>query len=188
LLADSGREVALVVVLDTYLPPRHGGYVGEWSHRRTSAAGVLDRDLEREPAQPPPRSGWRLLLHMLRTQDAEAIRLRLLLPLAGVLRYGPRLNDGVFRQHGLWLTRTARLRPYGGRTLVLHTDENPDDMANWDELLTGPHEVLRVAGGHTGILRPPYVAGVVDHIRAAMDSALGSARRRGAAPSSEATA
>jgi thioesterase domain-containing protein len=185
LLARRGREVPLVVVLDTFLPPRYGGYIGEWSRRRESAASAAARDVEPLPDE-QPRAGLPLLLHAMREQDPAMLKQRLLLPFASVLRFGPQLTDAVFRQHGLWLSRTAKVGTWPGRTLVIYTDENPDDLDNWDLLLTGEHEVRRVEGSHTGILRPPYLAEVMRHIRVAVDEAVGApagpAQPRGAAP------
>jgi thioesterase domain-containing protein/aryl carrier-like protein len=161
MLAEQGREVPLLVLLDAFLPPRHGGYVGNWSVRPPYGAAQGAFTPPEPPSVPTPRSPLALLLHTLRTQSRDEVQQRLLLPFAGALQLPTELNKKVFWQQGLWLSRTARLGPWPGRTLVLYTDENPDDMENWDALLTGEHTVLRVEGDHPGILRPPYLDAVV---------------------------
>lgn len=137
-LAAAGGAVPLVVLLDTILPDAV-----------TAAAG--------RPADPgggpvPP----------LR----ERLRMHARLLGAGLVRYPPAVRDAVFWEQSLRMVNRHRLTSWPGRTVVFTAPGNTDDRAWWDRVLTGPHEVVPVEGGHSSILRPPFHRPIVDRINA----------------------
>ncbi|MGE0249533.1 MAG: alpha/beta fold hydrolase [Thermoleophilia bacterium] len=148
ILAAEGVEVPLVVLLDTVLPdPVVAG----------AAPGAAPA--ERRPAAIPP----------LR----ERLRMHARLLGAGLVRYPPAVRDAVFWEQSLRMINRHRLTTWGGRTIVFTAPENPDDPAMWGRVLTGPHEVVPIDGGHSSILRPPFNRPIVDRLDAEL-SAMGA--------------
>ena len=140
-LAASGVAVPLVVLLDTILPD-------------DVTAAVRDA---LPPAAPPPPLRDRLLMHAR-------------LAGAGLVRYSPDVRNAVFWEQSLRMINRHRLTTWAGRTLVFKAEDNPDDPQWWDRVLTGPHEVIPVAGGHSSILRPPFLRPIVERIDAELAS------------------
>lgn len=132
ILAAEGEDVPLVVTLDTILPDEVVG--------RAPARG----------ADAPPRRAPTPLAPL-----RERLQMHARIAAHGIVRYRPGVRDSVFWEQSLRMINRHRLGTWSGRTLVYVAPENPDDPAHWDLVLTGPHEVLRVDGGHSAILRPP---------------------------------
>lgn len=60
-----------------------------------------------------------------------------------------------------------RPKPYGGRTVVYVDDQAPIEAvrARWQRLLTGPWELVTVAGDHFTVLREPNVRALAADLR-----------------------
>ncbi|MFD4668807.1 alpha/beta fold hydrolase [Lentzea sp. NPDC058450] len=139
-LTDAGKAVPLVALLDTRLP------------------GALRQRFSRDGGAPaaPPSFGQRMAMHA-----------RLLG--AGLVGYEPPVRDAVFWEQSLRLANRHRFAPWSGRTLLFTAEDNTDDPAGWASVLTGSHEVIPVAGGHSAILRPPFHRVVAERIAEELD-------------------
>jgi amino acid adenylation domain-containing protein len=141
LLRARGREVRLLVVLDTHLPlPARG----EGAERRVGPA-----------AAPISR--------------AELWRTRLQVLTAGLVHRPPEVQKEVFHQHGARVGRFHRPQPWPGRTVLVLSAENEDEDAWWEPLLPGEHEVHHFDCGHNALLRHPYVDRIAALVTAAVD-------------------
>ncbi|MDG4762589.1 alpha/beta fold hydrolase [Solwaraspora sp. WMMD406] len=145
-LAATGAQVPLVVLLDTVLPDRI-------SAAARAAAGV-DGDA---PSAPPL---W------------DRLRMHTRLAGAGLVRYSPQVREEVFWEQSLRLVNRHRLTSWPGRTLLFTTPSNPDRPQWWTTVLTGPHTVVPVDGGHSSILRPPFCQPIVDRLDAELSRYL----------------
>ncbi|OLT10615.1 hypothetical protein BJF78_28680 [Pseudonocardia sp. CNS-139] len=140
-LAAEGEDVPLVVLLDTMLPD---------AVTARARAGAPDPGPAPEPlAVPSLRRRWQMHAGLLG---------------AGIVRYRPQLRDDVFWEQSLRLINRHRLTTWGGRTLLFTAPENTDDPSWWDLVLTGPHELVPIDGGHSSILRPPFLRPVVERL------------------------
>jgi amino acid adenylation domain-containing protein len=137
-LSQRGRQVALLTLLDTYLP-------GERTARGMAAMG---------PAVAPLPRGelWRTRLRVLG---------------AGLWSFPPEERKDVFHQLGARVARFHRPVPWPGRSLVFLSNENTDDPARWGRLLTGEHRLERMDCDHLGLLKLPWVTTVAEHVVAA---------------------
>jgi thioesterase domain-containing protein len=145
MLAARGRDVRLVTLLDTYLPPaaRPAGAEPHWRPQGLS------------PAPASQRSLWWTRLQVV---------------LAGVWRHAdPDVHREVFHQHGVRISHVHRPTPWAGPTAVYLSNENNDEPAWWDRLLTGEHQVHRVDCDHLALLRRPYVEQVAEGVAAATE-------------------
>jgi amino acid adenylation domain-containing protein len=156
LLRARGREVPLVTILDTFLPPAVRG------------PGAQDRVAPASPSavQRGRRDLWRMRVKLLG---------------AGLWRYSPDVHQEVFEQHGARLARFHRPTPWSGRSLLILSEENVDDPQWWDSVLTGEREVHQFSCDHVALLRRPYVEQVAKRVTAAADACQTSAgdRRNG---------
>jgi thioesterase domain-containing protein len=143
LLCRRGRQVPLLTVLDTFLPP---------------AAQPADRPRQMGPTDPAGDGSdglWRTRVRLLG---------------AGLVRYDPTVQQDVFHEQGARVARFHRPRPWAGEALVFMSEENPDDPDWWRTVLTGQLQVRRVRTDHLGLLRPPYVSEVTEPVRAALEA------------------
>ncbi|BCB84811.1 hypothetical protein Psuf_021240 [Phytohabitans suffuscus] len=147
-LTAAGADVPLVVLLDTILP---GDVTGP--ARRESGTPA-------PPAPAPPPLRQRLLMHAR-------------LAGAGIRRYPAEVREAVFWEQSLRMVNRHRLTTWNGRTLLFTAEDNPDQPAWWDRVLTGPHEVISIAGGHSSILRPPFLQPIVDRLSAELSTLHG---------------
>lgn len=138
-LAASGEDVPLVVLLDTILP-------GAVAARARAADPAGAGPEPAPPAVPPRRERWRMHARLLG---------------AGLVRYPREVRDAVFWEQSLRMVNRHRLTTWAGRTLVFTAPGNTDQPSWWDLVLTGPHEVVPVDGGHSAILRPPFSRPIV---------------------------
>ncbi len=142
LLAERGRTVAHLTLLDTFLPP---------------AAKPADapRGMGPAVAEPDRRELWRTRARLLG---------------AGIRSYDPAVRQEVFHQQGARVARFHRPAPWPGPALVFLSEENTDDPRWWRELLTGDLQVRRIRTDHLGLLRVPHVTDVAEQVRAALDA------------------
>ncbi|GAA0811319.1 alpha/beta fold hydrolase [Spirilliplanes yamanashiensis] len=146
-LTAAGEQVALVAVLDTYLPK-----------------AAKDSTFAGPAAQ--PQAG---LLARLRGDSRELWSYRLRLPLAGIVPFDGITQYGVFFEQGHLLTRLhGRVRPWPGRALLFLAEDHPGDPAAWHDVLTGELDVHRVACDHPSVLREPHVEAVAAAIAKAL--------------------
>ncbi|GAB3321405.1 hypothetical protein GCM10027451_42870 [Geodermatophilus aquaeductus] len=137
-LSARGRDVALLTLLDTYLP-------GERTRRGMAPMGPTVAPL-------PRRELWRTRLRVLG---------------AGLWSFSPEERKDVFHQLGARVARFHRPVPWAGHSLVFLSDENPDDPARWDQLLIGDHQLERMDCDHLGLLKVPWVTTVAERVVAA---------------------
>ncbi|WP_167762175.1 alpha/beta fold hydrolase [Blastococcus sp. CT_GayMR20] len=182
LLGEQGREVALVGLLDTILPPaaRGGEEDGRWSKARLRrrrpvlvAAALYEfllpttlrrrRNARREAAEglTRPEDSIRPQRSYLRT------RLRILG--AGFGKYDYAERKDIFNLHGIGIAQFHRPRPWHGRALVFYSDENRDPHSWWDVLLPGPHEFITIEASHVAVLKWPYVEQIAGPLITAME-------------------
>jgi acyl-coenzyme A synthetase/AMP-(fatty) acid ligase/thioesterase domain-containing protein/acyl carrier protein len=141
LLRERGREVVDLVLVDTYLP------------------------LRARPDDAPRRQGP----EAAPITRAQLWRTRLQVLTAGLVRRTAEVQKEVFHQHGARVARFHRPQPWPGRALLVLSTENDDELAWWEPLLTGEHEVLRLEGDHNALLRLPYVVRIAEQVTAAVD-------------------
>ncbi|MGW6036526.1 alpha/beta fold hydrolase [Gordonia terrae] len=149
-LESDGHRVDLVVVVDTFVPPRV-----------LLRAKRADQSLSTTPVyEPLPRK--------------ELWRRRIRVPLAGVVKTSPTADAQALEELGVRVARLHRPRPYSGRVLVVQGTENHDEPSIWRRhIVTGDVDVLRLDCNHLSVVREPHIGDVID----AIGSALG---RRGA--------
>ncbi|MGE2834432.1 AMP-binding protein [Mycobacterium sp. SMC-4] len=139
-----GHDVALVAMLDPFLPPRTV---------RAARATVPDVASTLLAQQPADRTTlWRNRLH---------------LPLAGILGGTVEQRVDAMREVGVRVGRLHRPRRYDGRTLLVLSEFNLDDVRAWPEVLTGDLQIERVRCDHDSIIREPHVARVAELLEAA---------------------
>jgi acyl-CoA synthetase (AMP-forming)/AMP-acid ligase II/thioesterase domain-containing protein len=178
LLGSQGREVPLVALLDTILPPAVRWEDGDdpaalsarLRHSRPYLFGnalanflmpTTVRRRRREGAG--QRSDGELLRSDQEGRPQRAyMRTRLRILTAGLNKLQMSERKDVFNLHGIGIAQFHRPQPWAGRALVFYSDENHDDPRWWDELLSGDHELHQIAAGHVAILKPPYVRQVAE--------------------------
>jgi thioesterase domain-containing protein len=144
LLRAGGRQVGLVVLLDTYLPPAL------------------------RPQDAPPR--WEPAEGSSAHAPAHLFRTRLQVLLAGIWRHRDwRVHQEVFHQHGARIAHVHRPTPWPGRAVVVLSNENNDEPGWWAPVLSGAHDVLRIDADHVALLKRPYVDQVAELVRSAVD-------------------
>lgn len=140
-----GHEVNLVAMLDSFLPP-----LAMRAARRRLSTATLTLD-----APPVDRT--------------ELWRRRLWLPLAGLLPLAPQTQAYALREVGVRVGLLHRPRPYPGRTLLVLSNLNRDDLRLWPEVLTGPTQIERVDCDHDSVVREPHAAQVAELLLAAAE-------------------
>ncbi|UXA20750.1 alpha/beta fold hydrolase [Mycobacterium sp. SMC-4] len=139
-----GHEVALVTLLDPFLPPRT---VRAARRAVPDAASTL---LQQDPI------------------DATTLwRNRLCLPLAGIIGNSVEQKVDALREVGVRVGRLHRPRPYSGPTLLVLSEFNLDDVRAWPQVLTGQLQIERIGCDHDSVIREPHVARVADLLAAA---------------------
>ncbi|OUC75668.1 alpha/beta fold hydrolase [Gordonia lacunae] len=145
-LTADGHRVDLVVVVDTFVPPR-----------------VLQRAKRADPSltttpvyEPLPRK--------------ELWRRRIRVPFAGVVKTSPTADAQALEELGVRVARLHRPRPYSGRVLVVQGSENRDEPSIWRRhIVTGDVDILRLDCNHLSVVREPHIGDVVDAIGTALD-------------------
>lgn len=143
-LAAEGISVPLVALLDTAIPD-------DVAERAVAATG--EQRLGEPIRLPVPDRAARLRVHLDQLT-------------AGLVRHPKERRDDVFWELCHRMLARHRLTTWSGRTLVFRADDNTDHPGWWDQVLTGPHEVLPVRGGHSSILRPPFSLPIVERLDA----------------------
>ncbi len=180
MLGERGRQVPLVVLLDTFAPPlaRTGGDALLDRVRRTRAGVVgltlydflLPTSIRRRGRTAPAD------LDPARRPDRAYLRTRLRIVTAGIRTPSdPAERKDIFNMHGIGIAQFHRPKPWHGRTLVYQSEENHDDPRWWAALLPGEHEVRRMATIHTAVLRQPYVGDLAREVMAAVDGLVAPA-------------
>ncbi len=195
-LREAGEEVASVVLVDTYLPRTAaagpGPAAGPGEPGGSLEPGEPEEPGERlEPGGPggPAVSGGtggaagasrrargplRAVLERVLPDGLpplHAVPQRLRVPLAGVVRFGPRQGE-VMHDHGHVVARRHRVQPYAGRAVCVQLLGNPDGPAPWRGLLTGPHEFLHLECDHNSVLRDPHAADLAAVVGAELRAAV----------------
>ncbi|MBX6390722.1 MAG: AMP-binding protein [Frankia sp.] len=196
-LRAAGEEVALLVILDTYMPASLRLNWG--SQDRPEVAPSPTKAGPSTPGLAVAREYARRLAKLSKAVLPEQRRnllnkdtlLRMAqIPLTG-LAVLPGLDEfDVFFAHGRLLERFYRPSPWDGRTLVYRAMHNPDPPDAWSHYLTGSHDYHDVPTEHFSMLREPHAIRIAQDIRAEMDRILAeqeavkarrAARRAGAA-------
>ncbi|MCK9897627.1 thioesterase domain-containing protein [Frankia sp. AgB32] len=165
LLRRAGHEVALLALVDTYLP-------GTARLTRSGAiipTSQLEGPHPDRPADRPDRDGRGPLAAgdgPLLSPRVLADRLRQLveLPLAGLVRFRGTHRYETFHNQGRILTMTYRPHTYDGPAAVWLADDH-DEIEAWRGVLTGPATIRRIPGDHRVVLREPLLRRIVDDLR-----------------------
>ncbi|NAZ74091.1 alpha/beta fold hydrolase [Kineococcus sp. T13] len=151
-LRAAGEEVALLALLDTYLPlamrPREVSAPERTAHPLLVAAGAARRVLS-VPAR-------RLLPEGLPPLRQVPERLRI--PLAGVVRFGMTRQAEVFFNQSQVVARRHRMQPYAGRVVAVLANGNPDGPTAWKPILVGSQDFHQFSCDHNSLLREPFVS------------------------------
>ncbi|WP_181243306.1 alpha/beta fold hydrolase [Glaciihabitans tibetensis] len=148
LLAEAGEEVELVALIDTYLP----------GTEEAAADDTPASDAHGVPTA-PHRSTERLLFGL--KDFGRHARSYLL----GLTTFRGELQFQAFFDFTLRVARKYRVRPYAGRVLLVHAEDNPDGPDQWSASLASAVEFERVAALHEPILREPYATELARHLR-----------------------
>lgn len=185
-LREAGERVALLALLDTYLPEpalqtlgltRPGPDVpvrpliqeAGADDRAAAASGNklsrLARDVVSELRH--RASGRRLRLPNVK----KALRTLC----AGVIRFEGMHQFEAFYYQALVMERLYHPRPWSGRTLVFRGLDNPEPEHVWDNWITGSRKTIHLACNHVSVLREPHVATIATHMRTEIDAIVATA-------------
>ncbi|MCM3885792.1 thioesterase domain-containing protein [Frankia sp. R82] len=171
LLRAAGHEVALLALIDTYLPGT--------ARLTRSGAIIPTSQLEgRHPDRPeavPDREGRGTLAAgegpgLGPRVVADRLRQLVELPLAGLVRFRGAHRYEAFHNQGRILTMTYRPHTYAGRTSVWLADDH-DEIEGWHGMLTGPATIRHIPGDHRLALREPLLGQIVADLRADLAAA-----------------
>jgi acyl-coenzyme A synthetase/AMP-(fatty) acid ligase/thioesterase domain-containing protein/acyl carrier protein len=185
-LAAAGEEVDMLSIMDTYLPSSLR--IGPTEDGPGAAVGAAGADIGAAGAQEHARVYRnrlaRFTQRLLPEQRANLTNVATLkkmvqLPLTGVVQFGGLEQFDVFFNHGRLLERFYRPRPWGGRTIVYRSAENPDPENAWSTYLTGSHDIHYVPCEHFYLLREPHVIKISEHFRAEIDRVVAEQAARG---------
>ncbi|MFL6292353.1 MAG: condensation domain-containing protein [Thermoanaerobaculia bacterium] len=177
-----GREIPLVVLLDSYAPTG-ADLLAERSDAELLRPILLDQaGLQGRGAEwldDMPMAGEEAVIRML--EQARA---------AGVLRADVQAGKverllGVYKAN-LRALSSYRPQPYGGRVLLLRSEgaEARRPANGWEGLAGEPIEVQSVSGDHYSMLAPPHVVHLANRLAGSLERAL----RAGAPTEAEAMA
>ncbi|MCK9875656.1 thioesterase domain-containing protein [Frankia sp. Ag45/Mut15] len=171
LLRAAGHEVALLALIDTYLPgtarlTRSGAIIPtsqlEGCHPDRPEAVPDHEGRGTLAAGEGPGLGPRVV--------ADRLRQLVELPLAGLVRFRGAHRYEAFHNQGRVLTMTYRPRTYAGPTAVWLADDH-DEIEGWRGVLTGPGAIRRIPGDHRLALREPLLGQIVADLRADLAAA-----------------
>ncbi len=94
--------------------------------------------------------------------------------LAGVVRFTGQKQFDAFFDQSVLVSRRYRIAPYGGRSLVVLAEHNPDGADAWREFLTGAVEFVELAAEHSSLLREPHAAELATTLEARLVDAEGA--------------
>ncbi|EFC80332.1 alpha/beta fold hydrolase [Parafrankia sp. EUN1f] len=161
LLSAAGEQVALLALLDSRLPPSARSVAGETGTGSGAGAGSHAgwqvTSLRRWASRPVLPSG-------------SKVRKAARLPLTGIVRYPGLSHFDAFFDQARIVSRSYRVRPYPGRTVVYLAEDNADPAREgWTRHLTGDVTVVSVPGEHHSMLNEPHVAVLAADLRARID-------------------
>jgi acyl-coenzyme A synthetase/AMP-(fatty) acid ligase/thioesterase domain-containing protein/acyl carrier protein len=165
LLSEAGQTVELVGLLDTHLPrtaTAQAQFTFEPMIERPSGSAVIRR--AREALQ---EQGRRILPRGLPAVRVWSRQARA--HLAGVIPHVGQRQFDAFFDHGQITSRRYRVKPYGGRVLLVLADENPDGPQGWHGLLTGSHEFFEIPSEHSSLLREPHATALAAIVQTELD-------------------
>lgn len=184
-LRRAGEEVALLALLDTYLPakslkaplpvsPARDGYPSQNILAKLLGAARAGRSRGRLGVR-LARDLWSELGHTFRHRlRASALANMLFVVFSGVVRYPGRLQFDVFFHQGRVLERFYYPKVWDGRTLIYRARDNGDPVDGWAAFLAGSHSVHELPCEHFSVLRDPHVAKIAEHVTREIDRALSS--------------
>jgi thioesterase domain-containing protein len=193
-LAAAGEEVALLALVDTYLPaslrtaegsgdqPADPGTAAAQPGAAGGPGAAVARGYRRRAAIPARlRSIGRALLPEQRRNllRRETLRRMAQLPLTGLLTLPGGDGFEAFFQQSRMLERFYRPRPWAGRALVFRAMHHPDPPAAWSRYLTGSHDDRELATEHFSVLREPHILTIADAIRTEMDQLIAAREEAG---------
>jgi acyl-coenzyme A synthetase/AMP-(fatty) acid ligase/thioesterase domain-containing protein/acyl carrier protein len=181
LLHDRQRDVPLLALLDTILPPAARtsddgeGSRGRLAQLKRSVPVLVVRALG-DFLQPTTLRRRRAARRDLPGPIADGgarpqrayLRTRLRVLGAGFGKYDYSERKDIFNLHGIGIAQFHKPRPWPGRTLVFLSEENHDDPRWWDALLPGTHEFHQVGANHVAVLKLPFVTQIAEPLIAAM--------------------
>ncbi|SNQ48949.1 Thioesterase of type I polyketide synthase or non-ribosomal peptide synthase like protein [Frankia canadensis] len=166
MLRQAGHEVALLAMIDTYLPgtarlTRSGAIIptSQIEGCHPDRPGDVPGPDGRGPlaANDGPSLGPRVL--------ADRLRQLVELPLTGLVRFRGTHRYEAFHNQGRILTMTYRPHTYAGRTVVWLADDH-DEIEGWRGVLTGPAAIHRILADHRTVLRQPLLTEIAGGLRA----------------------
>ncbi|MFJ3096861.1 amino acid adenylation domain-containing protein [Streptomyces hydrogenans] len=167
-LTAAGEEAALVVMLDTGMPP----YLGEEQPDRAALLGGFVHDLAGLSGAPAPGYDEAALRGL--TPDRQDEALLDLLEGAGLVPAGIRedLRDRirVFEANTRALLR-HRPGPVDGRLVLLSASRQPRRLATrpWRLLARGGFELHTVPGDHHSMMRQPHLTTLAESLQGVLD-------------------
>lgn len=154
-LREAGESVEAVVLIDPRLSAEMVRHLSGRPELGPSAADdVITPELHTGPTL--EASLWRLV----------AIRLKM--AVAGLVQFDPLTQWLLFYNLGMATLARHRPRALDVPTVVLRTADNPLGREHWSLMARGPLHITEVPGGHTDLLREPYVSSVARSIDAGL--------------------
>ncbi|MBE7160313.1 MAG: hypothetical protein INR72_03620, partial [Williamsia herbipolensis] len=154
-LREAGESVEAVVLIDPRLSAEMVRHLsGRPELGPSTADDVITPELHTGP--PLEASLWRLV----------AIRLKM--AVAGLVQFDPLTQWLLFYNLGMATLARHRPRALDVPTVVLRTADNPLGREHWSLMARGPLHITEVPGGHTDLLREPYVSSVARSIDAGL--------------------
>ncbi|PRY69377.1 acyl-CoA synthetase (AMP-forming)/AMP-acid ligase II [Glaciihabitans tibetensis] len=172
LLTGAGETVAMVTLLDTYLPKHAGSLRLAESFDTGSSRGFSDEPRARVPlARSPLARGPRARTPLARVPLARVPRApewgrHLRARAAGLVPFAGQDQFQAFFDHGQLAARRYSVSAYSGRVLLALVPGNPDGRASWGPILAGPHTIVDIASEHTSLLREPHATELARIIQA----------------------
>ncbi len=168
-LRSEGEEVALLGMIDTYLPVHAmdelglTGQFGRLSDRPSTT--VLGKALAKMLSDVGEQS-------LQRTTPLRATVRLLRARTAGIVRYSGQQQFDTFFYQSVLAARGYQPEPYDGPAIVVSGLGNPNDRAEWGDLLTGDVRFVSVDGEHSAMMREPHVRGVAEALLQQLDASL----------------
>ncbi|MGC0363359.1 acyl-coenzyme A synthetase/AMP-(fatty) acid ligase/thioesterase domain-containing protein [Rhodococcus sp. 27YEA15] len=143
-LAEQGRQVKLLVLLDTFLPP--AVTKGTRTPEHTPPVVAAEEPLTR----------------------AELWKRRLALPLAGIVQRDPVAQTGAMEEVGRRVALLHRPKPWAGDAVVYQSAVNGDDPDLWHRIIQGELTIRRVDCDHASIVRAPHIGRIAAELSGAL--------------------
>ncbi|MGN6446078.1 AMP-binding protein [Amnibacterium sp.] len=171
-LRAEGEEVALLGMIDTYLPAHAMDELGMTEQFGRLAdrpsTTVLGRAMSKMLSDVGEQS-------LQRTTPLRATVRLLRARTAGIIRYSGQQQFDTFFYQSVLAARGYQAQPYDGRAMVVAGLGNPNDEAEWGELLTGDVRFVTVDGEHSAMMREPHVGAVAAALLEQLESPIATA-------------